>query len=123
MKRYLISLPLLLALSLTGCSMVDRYVYKLDIPQGNVVTADVAAKLKPGMNKNQVQFLLGTPLLADPFHAQRWDYVYRDSKGGVLAEQKRFVVHFDGDKLSRFGGETLPASRPSLSSDPTGTQP
>lgn len=97
--------------TLHGCSLADRFVYKLDIPQGNEVTADAVARLKPGMTRSQVKFLLGTPLLADPFHANRWDYVYRDSKAGELKDQKRFVVFFEGDKLSRFEGETLPARK------------
>lgn len=97
--------------ALHGCSLADRFVYKLDIPQGNEVTADAVARLKPGMSRSQVKFLLGTPLLADPFHANRWDYVYRDSKAGELKDQKRFVVFFEGDKLSRFEGETLPARK------------
>ncbi|MDN0076348.1 outer membrane protein assembly factor BamE [Crenobacter sp. SG2303] len=88
----------------------------MDIPQGNAVTEDAVAKLKPGMTRAQVRFVLGTPLLTDPFHANRWDYVYEVSKGGKLLERKHLTVYFDGDKMTRYEGEVLPAERAILPS-------
>ena len=100
---------LLIVAVLTGACSFPQFVspYKLDIPQGNGITADQIEKLKVGMTRAQVRFVLGTPLLTDPFHADRWDYVYSDARAGVLKDRKVFTVHFEGDVLKRFGGETL----------------
>lgn len=84
--------------------------YKIDIQQGNYVTQDMVEKLKPGMTRAQVRFVLGTPLVVDPFRADRWDYVYLNKKGGEVAEQRRFAVIFEGDKLLRLEGDVMPAS-------------
>ncbi|WP_374348717.1 outer membrane protein assembly factor BamE [Chitinimonas sp.] len=92
---------------LAGCSYLTPY--KLDIPQGNAITADQTAKLKLGMSRSQVRFLLGTPLLSDPFHANRWDYIYFASKGGKQEFDKRYHVLFEGDRVIGMGGETLEA--------------
>ncbi|MBV8657770.1 MAG: outer membrane protein assembly factor BamE [Burkholderiales bacterium] len=99
-------LTALLPVVLTGCSYLTPY--KLDVPQGNAITADQTAKLKLGMSRSQVKFVLGTPLLADSFHQNRWDYIYYDSKGGKLEQNKRYSVVFDGDRLISMGGDTLP---------------
>lgn len=101
---------LLVALCLTACSF-PRVLspYQLDIPQGNAITADQTARMKTGMTRSQVRFLLGTPLLTDVFHADRWDYVYSDARGGTVKVRKTFTVYFEGDSVLRFEGETLPA--------------
>ena len=83
--------------------------YKVDIQQGNYVTQDMVDKLKPGMSKSQVRFALGTPLVTDPFHNDRWDYVYVMQKSGRVAEQRRIVVVFSEDKLLRIDGDVKPA--------------
>lgn len=101
------SLIVFLLAGLSACSYLTPY--KLDVPQGNVVTADQAAKLKLGMTRAQVRFALGTPLLADAFHPNRWEYLFYDSKGGEVAQNKRYSVQFEGDRLIGMGGETLPA--------------
>jgi outer membrane protein assembly factor BamE len=99
------------ALLLAGCSVTERLTpYKIDVQQGNVVTQDMVAKLKPGMTKAQVRFILGTPLIADAFHADRWDYVYRFQKGGALTEQRNVTLYFEGDTLKRMGGDVVAAS-------------
>ena len=104
------ALCLLAAWSLAACSVVDRVTpYKLDIQQGNVVTQDMVAKLKPGMTKSQVRFVLGTPLITDAFHADRWDYVYRYQKAGTLTEERRVSLIFDGDTLKQVGGDVVAA--------------
>lgn len=99
-------LTAILPVVLTGCSYLTPY--KLDVPQGNAITADQTAKLKLGMTRSQVKFVLGTPLLADTFHQNRWDYIFYDSKGGKLEQDKHYYVVFDGDRLISMGGETLP---------------
>ena len=83
--------------------------YKMDIQQGNVVTQEMVAKLKPGMTPSQVRFILGTPLVVDAFHKDRWDYVYRFSKRGTLQEHRRIVIVFQDDKLARIEGDVVPA--------------
>lgn len=87
--------------------------YKMDIQQGNYVTQDMVAKLKPGMSKAQVRFALGTPLVTDPFHADRWDYMYVMLKRGKIVEQRRLVVLFQEDKLLRLEGDVKPAAQDS----------
>jgi outer membrane protein assembly factor BamE len=129
-----------IAVSLVGCQHVPALPtltpYKMDIQQGNVVTQDMVAKLKPGMTPSQVRFILGTPLVVDAFHKDRWDYVYRLEKRGTLQEHRRIVVVFKDDKLARIEGDVVagqpgspteggvkidkPASGPAA---PAGTQP
>jgi outer membrane protein assembly factor BamE len=83
--------------------------YKMDIQQGNYVTQDMVAKLKPGMSKAQVRFALGTPLVVDPFHVDRWDYIYVLQKGGKVAEHRRLIVLFEGERLLRLEGDVTAA--------------
>src|SRR3989338_9613347 len=92
-------LPLLLAaLLVSGCVSV----YKLDVQQGNVVTPEMLGTLKPGMTRNQVRYVLGTPLIADPFHQDRWDYFYSYKKGGAdSAQTRRLTVIFRNDEIGR----------------------
>jgi outer membrane protein assembly factor BamE len=108
--------PLLLTmllLLLAGCSSVPMLPslkpYKIDIQQGNFITQDMVAKLKPGMTRSQVRFILGTPLVADPFHADRWDYVYQLQKRGQVTESRHITMVFDQDKLMRIEGDVVPA--------------
>ena len=84
--------------------------YRIDIQQGNVVTQDMVAKLKPGMTRQQVRFVMGTPPIADPFHQDRWDYVYYLDKGGRIVEHRRIVLLFEGDTLKRIEGDVVPAA-------------
>ncbi|MGH8710960.1 MAG: outer membrane protein assembly factor BamE domain-containing protein [Burkholderiales bacterium] len=100
-----------LVLSLTACSPSILYTpHKMDVQQGNVVTEDMLGKVKSGMTKSQVRFALGTPLISDPFHAERWDYVYRFRKDGELTEHSRLTVIFEDDKLKKVEGTALPPS-------------
>lgn len=86
--------------------------YKVEVVQGNVVTKEQAALVKTGMNRAQVREVLGSPLLTDVFHADRWDYVFTIRRSGAEPQQRRIVVLFESDKLKSFdtGGE-LPAER------------
>ena len=100
-----------LVLFLTACSPSVLYTpHKIDVQQGNVVTENMLSKVKPGMTKSQVRFALGTPLVSDPFHADRWDYVYRFRKDGELTEHSRLTVLFEGDKLKAVEGTVLAPS-------------
>lgn len=102
-------------LLLCGCqatslpSLPTLTPYRMDIQQGNVVTQEMVEKLKPGMTPAQVRFILGTPLVVDAFHKDRWDYVYRFSKAGTLQESRRIVVVFQDDKLARIEGDVVAA--------------
>jgi len=103
----------LVVLLVAGCNIFTPY--KMDIQRGNFVTQDMIAKLQLGMTRSQVRFALGTPLMVDPFHNDRWDYVYRYMKAGTLTEQRRLKVHFSNDRLARVEGDGVPAA---LSSAP-----
>ncbi|MRR50548.1 MAG: outer membrane protein assembly factor BamE [Rhodocyclaceae bacterium] len=81
--------------------------YKIDVRQGNFVSQEMVASLKPGMSRDQVRFILGTPMVADIFHADRWDYVYRLQPGKGELQQRRLVVFFQDGKLVRVGGDVV----------------
>jgi len=97
--------PILAALALAGCGLV----YTIDVQQGNYVTQDVANKLKVGMTKAEVRQLLGTPLLIDPFHNNRWDYFFSSVKRGKAEERTRLSIFFENDKVANFIGEARPS--------------
>lgn len=88
---------------------VSACVHKIDIQQGNYVTQDIVDKLKPGMTKAEVKQLLGSPLLADAFHANRWDYYFSNVAGRRAQERSRLTVFFENDKLVAVTGEARPA--------------
>lgn len=98
-----------LALILAACSSVNVPLspYRIDVQQGNALEQESVEKLKPGLSRSQVRFLLGTPLLVDPFHGNRWDYVYNFRKAGKLTEERRLALFFDGDVLVRIEAEGL----------------
>jgi len=104
---------ILMILLLAGCKQVPMLPtltpYKIDIQQGNYVDQQMVAKLKPGMTRSQVRFILGTPLVVDPFRTDRWDYVYVLHKAGELIEQRRIAVIFEQDKLKRIEGDVVAA--------------
>ena len=83
---------------------------KCRIGSSMVMSAEQDVCLKPGMTKSQVRFALGTPLVSDVFHPNRWDYVYRFQKAGVLTEQHHVTVVFENDLLKRVEGDVVPAS-------------
>lgn len=97
--------------------------YKLEIVQGNVLTKEQAALLQPGMTRAQVKDVLGSPLLADPFHETRWDYVFAIRRQGAEPQLRRVVVRFEADRMASIdtGGE-LPGERDFVASIDTGRQ-
>ena len=102
---------ILAALAIAAC------VHKIDVQQGNYVTQDLVEKLKTGMTKAEVKQLLGTPLLADPFHANRWDYYFMNKPHRMKEEKARLVLLFKDERLVSIEGEgrpagTLPARSP-----------
>lgn len=89
----------LIFLIVAGCSSMPSILYRIDVQQGNVVTEEMLEKLKPGMTKSQVLFVLGSPMIIDAFRDNRWDYVYLFREKGNLTEQKRMTLFFDHDNL------------------------
>ena len=86
--------------------------YKVEVVQGNVITSEQVALVKPGLTRAQVRDALGSPLLADPFHADRWDYVFTIRRQGAAPQLRRVVVHFKNDALESIeGGEGLPSEK------------
>lgn len=79
--------------------------YRIEVVQGNVVTREMAAAVKPGMSRNQVRDILGSPLLTDVFHADRWDYIFTIRRQGAEPQLRRVTAHFQGDQLSRLEAE------------------
>ncbi|HEU4709573.1 MAG TPA: outer membrane protein assembly factor BamE, partial [Methylophilaceae bacterium] len=102
---------LLLALMSAACSsaLPSLKPYHMDIQQGNVVTSKMMLQLRPGMSKSQVRFIMGTPLIQDSFHANRWDYFYEMRKGGKLIERRRVILEFENEALKRVRGDVIPA--------------
>ncbi|MBL4584755.1 MAG: outer membrane protein assembly factor BamE [Pseudomonadales bacterium] len=97
----------MLAISLlAGCSIPG--VYRIDIQQGNQITQEMVDQLKPGMTDKQVRFILGTPLIIDSFHTQRWDYVYSMDKPNEPVQSKRLSVFFEDQLLHHFDAD-IPA--------------
>ena len=85
------------------------FVYRMTVQQGNIVTEEMVDRLEPGMTKNQVRFLLGTPMLTDLFHTNRWDYTYTIRRGHKDMELKRLTLFFDDeDSLKRVEGDLRP---------------
>ncbi|HWT72120.1 MAG TPA: outer membrane protein assembly factor BamE [Oxalicibacterium sp.] len=83
--------------------------YRPDIQQGNFVSQEMVAQLKEGMTPDQVVFLMGTPLLNDVFHGERWDYPFRMQKGNGEITTSHVTVYFENNRVSRIeGGGELP---------------
>lgn len=110
--RYLSILPAILAaLVVTACGTALPTVkpFKLDVQQGNLVTSKMLLQLRPGMTKAQARFIMGTPLIQDSFHGNRWDYVYQLREGGKIKEQRRVILDFESDLLKTVRGDVVPS--------------
>jgi len=79
-------------------------VYRVDVQQGNVIEQSMIDKLEPGMTKAKVRFIMGTPLLVDPFHSNRWDYIYSIEPGDGERAQRHIALFFKEDKLTHLEG-------------------
>lgn len=98
------------SLWVAGCSLV----YRPDIHQGNIVSQEMVDQLKPGMTKRQVEFVMGAPLLRDPFHDNRWDYVYSNHPVREERVLKKVSLTFHNDELAGLQGDLKPGSLPSV---------
>ena len=106
-----------IGVALAGCSSLDGAAhrvanvvtpYKVEVVQGNFVSREQVEALQPGMSRQQVRDILGTPLIADAFHQQRWDYVFTIRRQGVPPQEHRLAVFFKGDELDRWEGDQMP---------------
>ncbi|MEZ0232885.1 MAG: outer membrane protein assembly factor BamE [Methylophilaceae bacterium] len=113
MRQTIILIALFCAACISaGCSssLPSFRPYKMDIQQGNVVTSKMMLQLRPDMTRSQVRFVMGTPLIQDSFHKDRWDYFYQMRKDGRIIEQRRIILEFEGDALKRVRGDVVPAT-------------
>jgi outer membrane protein assembly factor BamE len=121
MRKSLIFVGIAATLVSAGCSSFDEVadaipdaldraplIYRPTIQQGNVVTQQQVNELQPGMTKRQVRFLLGTPMLTDVFHADRWDYAFTKGVGSRPEEIRQVTVFFENDRLVRIAGDMRP---------------
>jgi outer membrane protein assembly factor BamE len=100
----------------TTVSQVQKFLwvfspYRPDIQQGNFVSQEMLAQLKPGQTREQVKFILGTPLMTDAFHADRWDYPFYLARGNGELTKARVTVYFKDDKVEKFDGGNLPTEK------------
>ena len=96
------------ALASCGSNFGFPGVYRINVEQGNVVNAEMIEKLRPGLNKRQVRYIMGTPLIEDSFHEDRWDYRYLLRNGTETIAETRLTLWFDGDELARVEGPDAP---------------
>ena len=103
---------------LAGCGTFDNASnriagaftpYRIEVVQGNFVSREQVQALQPGMSRQQVRDILGTPLVSSLFHADRWDYVFTLKRQGVEPQQRRLTVFFESDRLARTEGDTMPS--------------
>jgi outer membrane protein assembly factor BamE len=96
-----------LVVSMTASLLATGCVYRINIQQGNFLNQSAVDTVKEGMTRSQVRYLLGTPMVADPFDKERWDYVYYLKKGRSRhVDERRVTVYFDGDKVARLDKPT-----------------
>ena len=108
-KTFFYSLLLCLTL-LSGCSRELFTIYKIDVQQGNAVEVEKVEQLTLGMTKEQVEFLLGSPMLTDIFHPERWDYVYFLIPGYGEKERRHVSIIFNGNKVIEIVKSDMPAT-------------
>lgn len=109
MKTLPIIITLFACIWLGACSIADwRLVHRIDVQQGNVIDQDMLNQLRPGMTRRQVQFVLGSPMVADVFHQDRWDYIYRMQPGAGELETEHVTLYFEDDVLARISGSLHP---------------
>jgi len=102
-----------LALVVSACGGTKwGFPYRADVQQGNWITAEQVARLEKGMTREQVRFILGTPVLQDIFRTDRWDYTYYNKPGYGKAEERKLTVWFNGDLLDRWENDALPDRQP-----------
>ena len=117
LPRFLVAVACVVLASCSSGTMNDSAInpvnwitpYKVDVIQGNFVSKEQVEQLQAGMSRDQVKGLLGTPLMASLFHADRWDYVFTLKRQGVEPQSFKYTVFFKGDQLERFEGDAMPS--------------
>lgn len=102
---------------LTSCTTIATHfpgVYAVDVEQGNIIDQEMINQLRPNMNKRQVLYVMGSPMLTDVFHQERWDYVYSNQPGGEDRMEKRMALYFKDEKLIGVQGDFRPSNVPLL---------
>ncbi len=94
-------------ISLSGCVSLLPEAHKIDIHQGNIIEQDRVSQLRAGMSKDQVKYLLGTPVNNNVFHSERWDYLHYVSKAGTHGTPERLTVYFENGTVSRIENASL----------------
>jgi outer membrane protein assembly factor BamE len=115
MRKSLFSLSLLTSLTLVSCSTILNNlpgVYTLEIQQGNIIDQAMIDQLRPGMNKRQVLYIMGSPMLDDVFHKNRWDYLYSNQPSGEDRVQKQVSLFFENDQIVGIQGDFRPSAVP-----------
>ena len=115
MKKKLILFAIAAQTTLTACETIISNlpgIYTIDIEQGNMIDQAMVDQLRPSMTKRQVLYIMGSPMLMDTFHEQRWDYLYSDQPGGEARVQKRISLYFNGDNLVGVQGDFRPSTLP-----------
>ena len=116
--RLRVALTLSLASLLAACSSVGETTrnamsaitpYKVEVVQGNFVSREQVQALQPGMSRQQVREILGTPLLTSVFHNDRWEYVFTIKRQGVQEQNRKLAVFFDGERFVRAEGDEMPS--------------
>jgi outer membrane protein assembly factor BamE len=111
-SKLLTPICLIVSCFLIGCGskLPAMKSYKMEIQQGNVVTSKMLLQLRSGMTKSQVRFIMGTPLIVDSFHGNRWDYFYQLRQQGKVIEKRRVILDFDKDLLTTVRGDVVAAT-------------
>ena len=108
MKKLLIIITCIASLGLSACSSSWHVVHKIDVQQGNVITQEQINQLEPGMSRRQIQFIMGSPMVADLFHQDRWDYIYLFQPGYGESSEQHVTLFFSDDSLERITGTLHP---------------
>lgn len=121
MRKLLILLAVLSLAAVAGCARKEKqdayrspmladlpFVYKMTVQQGNIITEEMVDQVDLGMSRSQIRYLLGTPLLTDMFHTDRWDYTYTIRRGHEPMQTRRLTLFFEEDSLSRIQGAMQP---------------
>ena len=125
LTRYRAALALVLPLALAACSSVSDASrsamhkltpYKVEVVQGNVVTKEQVQALQPGMSRQQIREILGSPLMTSVFHSDRWEYVFTMKRQGVAEQTRKLTVFFQGDSFVRAQGDEMPSEEEFIAS-------
>lgn len=113
MSKILILVVIATSFALNACTAIVENIpgtYSIDIQQGNIFNQEIVDQLRPDMNKRQILYIMGTPMLRDIFHQKRWEYIYFEQLGGQQGLQKRLSLYFEDDKLIGVQGDFRPSS-------------